>query len=213
MDKHDGENLISRRAFARLKRLAPSWVMDLCQQGRISLFVPCPKCEAIVNTRVEACDCGQAIAGVVDTSRAKIDPELAEQEMAASSDPSKDHVRDRFADQRGAPAHGDASSDDGETVLSFAEAKKLAENFRARTMELEYREKAGSVCSVDAVENAAATASRATRDALTGIADRLSPILAAESDPNTIHELLTTEINKGLSAVHKELEKYAKRNA
>jgi hypothetical protein len=82
--------------------------------------------------------------------------------------------------------------------LDYARARAVHENYRARLAKLDYEAKLGKLVSRDEVEIAAFNRFRTLRDGMLNIPDRLAAVLAAETDPIKVHELLTTEIRKAL---------------
>lgn len=201
MDTSSNSELVSRREYARRKGWVPSHVVTLCQQGRISTWVACPGCGARVNARDAACSCGQPIAGTVDFRTARIDPAIADAELAAHQDPTKIGVRDRWARERGdAPARESTgketaapASPDG---LSYAQAKAQREAFLAGLARLEYEQKSGSLVDVELVKREVFAKAREARDALQNARARLVPLLAAETDPVRIDEMLAAEFRR-----------------
>jgi len=76
----------------------------------------------------------------------------------------------------------------------FNDAKAKEMQMRADKAELELLEKQGSLVSRERVELAAFTLARAAQEGLMSIPDRLSSLLAAESDPAVIHKMISDEI-------------------
>lgn len=197
----NNSELVSRREYARRKGWVPSYVVTLCQQGRVSTWVACPGCSARVNARDAACGCGQSIAGAVDFRTARIDPDIADRELAEHRDPTKTGVRERWAEKRGdAP---DARPTGKETApaaapsgRSFAEAKADREHYMAELARLEYEQKSGALVDIELVKHEVFARAREARDALQNARARLVPLLAAESDPVRIDEMLAAEFRR-----------------
>ena len=82
--------------------------------------------------------------------------------------------------------------------LDYARARAVHENYRARLSKLDYEAKLGKLISRDEVEVAAFNRFRTLRDGMLNIPDRLAAVLAAETDPVKVHEVLNTEIRKAL---------------
>jgi len=78
----------------------------------------------------------------------------------------------------------------------YSKARAFKESFAAKNEQLKYEERVGKLCKVDEVQRAAKDVARITRDALFTIPDKLSPLLAAESDINQVHKILMTEIHQ-----------------
>lgn len=213
--------LLSRRRFAALKGWAPSHVVDLARKGVLSIWLPCPSCLELCNARTQACTCGQAIAGVVDPRRGRIDPARAELELAAAADPAREYVADRWAAQR-APVPGaefaspagqgslplePRSGSPGSEAATFAESKARHQHFQASLAELEYRRRIGELVEAEDVRSNAFRTARLVRDALFGIPDRLAPVLAGERDQVRVHELLLKEITAVCDNLSREIGK------
>mgnify|MGYP001039313779 CR=1 FL=1 len=82
--------------------------------------------------------------------------------------------------------------------LDYARARAVRENYLARLAKLEYEERLGKLLSRDEVTVAAFNRFRTFRDGVLNIPDRVSALLAAETDPAKVHEVLRTEIRKAL---------------
>jgi hypothetical protein len=80
--------------------------------------------------------------------------------------------------------------------LSLANAARLEKVQKVRLLHMEIEEKAGNLVSRADVERTAFDLARRGQEALMGIADRLSPQLAAESDPHRVHVLLSDELRR-----------------
>ena len=76
----------------------------------------------------------------------------------------------------------------------FNQAKAKEMQMRADKAELELLEKQGSLVSRERVELAAFTLSRAAQEGLMSIPDRLSSLVAAESDPSVVYKMIRDEI-------------------
>jgi hypothetical protein len=203
--------LISRREYGRRKGwAAPSYVVELCQDGKIPLFAECPACAVICNVRDARCACGQAIAGVVDTKRAKIDPVEADRALAAARHPEKTHVAQRHADARGEGAAAGAGEelplDAGDpNVASYAAAKAKREHFAAETARLEYERRIGQLGDLEAMRREMFEIARQVRDSLCNIPDRLAPVLAAEREEARVHHLLLVDITQVCDELYRTL--------
>jgi phage terminase Nu1 subunit (DNA packaging protein) len=82
--------------------------------------------------------------------------------------------------------------------VDYLEARRRNELAKAQLAELDLAEKEGELVQVAIVEAEAYTAGKKVKDGLSNIPDRISPLLAAESDKNVIYRMLTTEINQVL---------------
>ncbi len=89
----------------------------------------------------------------------------------------------------------------GTASLTFHEARTLAQRFKAAHLKLDLDERTGKLVEAEAVKKAAFDQARMLRDTLLNIPDRISPVLAAESDQGKITSLLTTEIRQALEGL------------
>jgi hypothetical protein len=123
------------------------------------------------------------------TAEGMIDSDQADGEWDAKTRPGQ-----RQPD-RGAPA---ATSGDPGSGLDYFRARAVRENYLARLAKIEFEEKTAKLVSRDEVQVAAFTKARTVRDNLLNIPDRLAATLAAETDADKVHQMLTTEIRKAL---------------
>ena len=209
----NGRELISRREFARRMNWVPSYVVKLCEQGKITVWVTCPGCGSTCNSRTANCTCGEAIDGIVDTRRGKVDGRTATQELERAKHPEKSHVAARHAEARGdarpsAPADlelplGDDKGDDN--VASYAQSKAKREEFQAKLAELDYMKRIGLLGDLDAMTRESFKVARQVRDSLFSMPDRLAPILAAEREVASVHALLLEEITRVCNELYRTL--------
>ncbi len=82
--------------------------------------------------------------------------------------------------------------------LDYFRARAVREGYLARLAKIEFEEKTAKLISRDEVHVAAFTNGRLVRDNLLNIPNRLAATLAAESDAEIVHQMLTVEIRKAL---------------
>lgn len=85
-------------------------------------------------------------------------------------------------------------------------AKTTREEWAGKLAELSYRERAGELLERDEVHRLLGDVAREIRDALYGIPSRLANVLAAETVPASVHELLDQEITQALGALSRAFE-------
>jgi hypothetical protein len=85
-----------------------------------------------------------------------------------------------------------------ESGLEYSKARAVRETYLARLTKIDFEERTAKLVSSDEVQVAAFNRFRQFRDGMLNIPDRLAAVLAAESQPRRVHELLTTEIRKAL---------------
>lgn len=89
-------------------------------------------------------------------------------------------------------------------LQSFSEVQTRERHFKAKLAELEFLARVGKLVERDKVEAEAFRISRLVRDGMLNIPDRLTGVLAAETDQRKIYELLTKEIRQALEALADE---------
>lgn len=112
---------------------------------------------------------------------------------------------------RGAHKHGGASVRAGSAAVpsvdgagkgpTFLQARTAREAYNAKLAELELQERLGALVRKDDVERETFAVQRALRDRLTGIPDRIAPMLAAEGDVAKCHAIVANEIRVALRDV------------
>jgi pyruvate/2-oxoglutarate dehydrogenase complex dihydrolipoamide acyltransferase (E2) component len=82
--------------------------------------------------------------------------------------------------------------------LDYFRARAIRESYLARLAKIEFEERTAKLVSRDEVQVAAFTNGRTVRDNLLNIPDRLAATLAAETDVDRVHDLLSVEIRRAL---------------
>jgi hypothetical protein len=83
-------------------------------------------------------------------------------------------------------------------VVSLNEARTMREYAKAKLTELELGKRVGELVQVSEVKNIVMTATRAARDLLESIPDRLAEMLVNQPDPEEIRRLIRVEIHHAL---------------
>ncbi len=78
-------------------------------------------------------------------------------------------------------------------------SRQIKEFYESKMAKLEYEKASGLLVEKSAVERDAFRNGRQIRDGLLSFADRLAALLAAESDANKIHAILTKEVRQLLA--------------
>ena len=86
----------------------------------------------------------------------------------------------------------------GQQPTSFAQARLDEMVYRAKLRRLDFEERSGKLLRRADVEAATFNLYRTFRDRMQNIPERVAAMIAAESDPHRVHEILTTEIRKAL---------------
>lgn len=151
---------MSYRAYAKHRGVSPEAVSKAVRTGRITA-----------------------------TTDGKIDPDKADRQWEANTDPSRNVQRDAKASAGDADTASSASG-----LPPYAQSRAIREAYEARLSKLEFEVKTGKLINADEVRVAAFNVGRITRDKLMGLPDRVSSILSGLSDSHEIHKLLSAEI-------------------
>ena len=84
---------------------------------------------------------------------------------------------------------------------SLAANRAIKEMYAARLQKLEFEEKSKKLVPFDELKLKLSKLHLQVRDNLRTIPDRISPIVAAETDPSKIHNLISTEIRECLEGL------------
>ncbi len=120
-----------------------------------------------------------------------IDTERADAEWRAKTRPGQRRAR-------AAPALPRDTAESPAAGLDYFRARAIRESYLARLAKIEFEERIAKLVDRDEVQVAAFTSGRTIRDNLLNIPDRLAATLAAETDVDRVHELLSAEIRKAL---------------
>lgn len=127
--------------------------------------------------------------GRIQLTEGKIDVDAADHDWTRNSSPvNAPEPRIRTRPRIDAPTSGP----------TYAQSRAVRELYLARLAKIEFEERATKLVSRDEVTVAAFTKARTVRDNLLNIPDRLSAMLAVESDPSRVHQILSDEIRKAL---------------
>jgi hypothetical protein len=86
----------------------------------------------------------------------------------------------------------------GSAGLEYSRARAVRETYLAKMSKIDYDERSNNLVSRQEMEVAAFNKYRTFRDNILNIADRVSAVLAAESDPANVHKILSMELRKAL---------------
>jgi hypothetical protein len=131
---------------------------------------------------------------IATTPEGMIDSDRADTEWKAKTRPGQRQTKPAPPAVR-EPERAEAPIAGG---LDYFRARAVRENYLARLAKIEFEEKTAKLISRDEVQVAAFTKGRTARDNLLNIPDRLAAMLAAESDADKVHQILTAEIRKAL---------------
>jgi hypothetical protein len=129
-----------------------------------------------------------------------IDVDRANAEWAGQASPARRFAAAAVANPAPPPPptgrNGQARAGTALSLEAFAQARTLNETYKARTTRLKFERLEGGVVPADNVRLAAFKLARAARDLLMALPDRLSAVLAANSDPEDVHRILAAEIRQ-----------------
>ena len=87
--------------------------------------------------------------------------------------------------------------------IDFNTARKLNEQYKAALKKVDYEERIGKLISHDVVKEQAAECALLVKSSLLSIPDRISDLLAAESDPAKVNAILRDEFRNILEEMSK----------
>lgn len=184
MSNTTAERYLSKTQFADLKGWHRSYVTKLGTQGRL----------------------------VLSPDGKKVDVPATIARLEGSSDPGKEHVTQRHAEQRverhvGQFTKPDAPSDDvptgGNSDPKFWASKGRRESALADMAELELQVKLGKLVDRAAIESAIESLHRMLRDSLMGLPTRLAPEFSAMTDAFAIEQKFRDAMRKLLDDLSK----------
>jgi len=125
-----------------------------------------------------------------------IDPEKADAAWARNTNQAQQR---KAAKQSETPRNDvEAEAPVGPPIVNsgpnFAQSRAIKEAYNARLAKLSYEEKSGALVRTDSVKVAWFNTLRVLRDRTLNLPDRLAPILAAETDPKTVRDMLEDEL-------------------
>ena len=124
-----------------------------------------------------------------------IDSERADAEWSAKTRPGQRRTQPAvIAPREPAEAAGAGG-------LDYFRARAIRESYLARLAKIEFEEKTAKLVNRDEVQVAGFTRGRVVRDNMLNIADRLAATLAAESDVDRVHRILSDEIRRALDVL------------
>lgn len=119
---------------------------------------------------------------------------------------NKNELRQKALPLKGEPKQvaspqADQSDEDDEdpNAPSLTKFRTVREGYTAKMAQLAYEEKIGKLVPVDEVRKAATEIGTNIRNALENFADKLAPIMAAETNIDKCHRIITDEIRAVLT--------------
>jgi hypothetical protein len=130
---------------------------------------------------------------ITTTADGKINTKSADAEWERNTAPKPQHRTSITPLRQRLPSAAPSAS-----PINYAVERAIRERIRVRRETIELRKLEEKLISRDEVQVAAFNRGRVLRDGMLNIADRIAAQLAAESDPNKVHETLTLEIRRAL---------------
>jgi hypothetical protein len=136
-----------------------------------------------------------------------IDPEKADKQWAANSDPAQVKAQKARKKKKAAKPKTQNSKEpesaQPENPNTYIQSRAIRELYVARLRKLEYEEKAGQLVSVDRVTVRWFNLTRQLRDQLLAIPNRIDAVAAAETDRFTVNQIIADEIARVLEEFSK----------
>ena len=123
--------------------------------------------------------------GVITLYYGKINPELADRQIADDMPEGIGKKKKKATSKKS----------------SFSEAKTNEKRLQVSLLELNLQEKSGELVKAKDVQVAAFSEARKLRDNMLNIPDRVAALIAADPDENSVRQILTDEIEKGLQDI------------
>lgn len=144
----------------------------------------------------------------------KIDPKKADVDYQNNRDhhnrpdPKKKKAAPKARKQKPSPAEKeDTAHAAGTGGISYADARKLNEQYKAALKKLEYEEKSGKTVNTDTVKRDAERAARIVKDLVTSWPGRTAPIITPLTDVFEVEQALKQETDQLLTEISKEVLK------
>jgi hypothetical protein len=176
--------LLSLRAYARKRGVNLSAVQKAIQTKRISVTTDA-------------------------AGRKKIDPAVADIQWAQNTRPDqqergslKDFEKTQADLLNMAGGKVTTAAPVGSNGLSIEKAE--TESIRRQLMELQLAQKRGELVNVSDFSRAYASKIKAANESLNSMADRISPLLAAETNVDEVDKILRSEIRRAMSLIAQE---------
>ena len=183
--------LVTQAEYARLRGTSKMSVTRAVQGKRIALI----QTDAGPRIDVEAAD--RAWARNTDTDqlvRASPEQAVTTQERAAAAAPAPTSGFPVASEQQLVTANVATPIEQLGLGLNLIDEKTRFERLRIAEKEMHVAQMRGELVSRETMVSAWSAKLIAAREALQGIPDRLSAVLAAESDAHAVHRMLATEI-------------------
>jgi phage terminase Nu1 subunit (DNA packaging protein) len=171
------EKLLSKSEFAKLQGVSPVTVSRWLSRGKLTTDCIGPGGKIRVTKAVRM-----------------LSENLSSQHVAAAAASRAKPVTSKALKRKAARACVNPE-------ISLAEAQRLLAVSKAETAKLRYEHESGKLIDAKTTGNQLFLIARHIRDSMLGITDRMSAILAAEPDEQTIRDILNAEIEQALEGL------------
>ena len=187
--------LMGIREYARYRRVSPAAVRKAISSGRIPA----------VNGKIDPEVADAQWAANTDPGRARNGgngvqapgPRAAEPHVAPTSGHTGAHSPDSGPVAPVSPSSGPLSATGGlPRTGPYTAARAVRETYEARLKELDFNVRSGDLVSADEVRVASFTVARKARDLLLALPDRLSAVLAGLTETADVHRVLSEEVRR-----------------
>lgn len=129
----------------------------------------------------------------------KIDVLATDKRLREAQDPARDHVRKQIKGNGKVKAkRKNKRQDQSPGELSYHQARTERERIKAKREQAEYDLFIGKLVDSEEVRISAFNRGRILRDNILNVPERIAPILAAETDPRKVHQILFKELRSAL---------------
>lgn len=135
------------------------------------------------------------------------DPEVISEARAAAVEREETGELDLFGEPTLRAKSADPAEGQAGAQTTKADADRLLTTIRAQLLMLDLKERAGDLVRKDEVTNEVVSIFRRVRDELLQLPERVADIVAAESDPLAVRELISEEITATLSRLAHAVER------
>lgn len=171
-------NAVTQAEFARMEGKARSYITALKNAGRLVL-----------------------------TDKGLVDVEASRARIAETSDPNRDDVAKRWADQRPKPQNIQQEKEpDSEKIGSYQAARAVKEKFAAMTAKMEYERAIGKLVEKSDVETCVSDVVTLFRQRIENLPHRIAPELVGKNI-DAIRGLLKQEIHQALAEMEIDFSK------
>lgn len=125
-----------------------------------------------------------------------VDPDVVDKELEDNTDESKKTSEENDDEQETESSEGKGPT--------FASARTSRETYQALLKQLEYEERKKVLISADDVQKDAFNCARIVRDQILGIPDRISHIVASETDPDKVYKILSDSLYQALEELSRD---------